>query len=258
MPLSILSVAFPFAAVGPDAVGGAEQVLAALDEALVARGHRSIVVAPAGSVVRGELVALPTLPPPRNERDWTIASTHVRRALAHVLARRRVDALHVHAYGFEHFLPAEGPPVLVTLHLPVSWYPPRALAPARPGVAFNCVSHAQKRLAPALGDAPLVPNGVAAHRFLCRRRKFPFALALGRICPEKGFHLAIAAATAARMPLVLAGRVFGYTSHEAYFRDHIAPTLGRACRFIGPAAFGRKRRLLAAARCLLVPSLVPE
>jgi glycosyltransferase involved in cell wall biosynthesis len=164
----------------------------------------------------------------------------------------------VHAYGFEHFLPAEGPPVLVTLHLPVSWYPPRALAPARPGVAFNCVSHAQKRLAPALGDAPLVPNGVAAHRFLCRRRKFPFALALGRICPEKGFHLAIAAATAARMPLVLAGRVFGYTSHEAYFRDHIAPTLGRACRFIGPAAFGRKRRLLAAARCLLVPSLVPE
>ena len=29
-------------------------------------------------------------------------------------------------------------------------------------------------------------------------------------------------------------------------------------RFIGPIAFARKRRLLTAARCLLVPSVVPE
>ena len=38
----------------------------------------------------------------------------------------------------------------------------------------------------------------------------------------------------------------------------IRPRLGRACRFVGPVAFARKRRLLTAARCLLVPSSAPE
>ncbi|TIU34927.1 MAG: glycosyltransferase family 4 protein, partial [Mesorhizobium sp.] len=35
MTLTVLNVAYPLAPVGPDAVGGAEQVLSALDRALV-------------------------------------------------------------------------------------------------------------------------------------------------------------------------------------------------------------------------------
>ena len=57
MSLIVLSVAFPFARVAPDAAGGAEQVLGALDAALVHAGHRSIVVAAADSQVQGRLVA---------------------------------------------------------------------------------------------------------------------------------------------------------------------------------------------------------
>lgn len=40
MPLTVLSVAYPLAAVGPDEVGGAEQVLAMLDETLVRTSYR--------------------------------------------------------------------------------------------------------------------------------------------------------------------------------------------------------------------------
>ena len=36
------------------------------------------------------------------------------------------------------------------------------------------------------------------------------------------------------------------------------PRLDRRRRFLGPLGFARKRRLLAAARCLLVPSLARE
>ena len=39
--LKVLNVAFPLAPVGPNAVGGAEQVLSMLDRALVDRGHES-------------------------------------------------------------------------------------------------------------------------------------------------------------------------------------------------------------------------
>jgi hypothetical protein len=53
MKLRVLSVAFPFAPVGQDAVGGAEQVLAQLDAALVRAGHGSVVVACAGSSPAG-------------------------------------------------------------------------------------------------------------------------------------------------------------------------------------------------------------
>ena len=43
--LTILSVAYPLAPVGADAVGGAEQVLAQVERAAVEAGHRSVVIA---------------------------------------------------------------------------------------------------------------------------------------------------------------------------------------------------------------------
>ena len=49
MSLTVLNVAYPLAPVGPDAVGGAEQVLSHLDAALTRVGHRSIVVACEGA-----------------------------------------------------------------------------------------------------------------------------------------------------------------------------------------------------------------
>ena len=60
------------------------------------------------------------------------------------------------------------------------------------------------------------------------------------------------------MPALLAGQVFRYAAHEQYFQHEIVPRLNSIRRFIGPIGGVRKRRLLARARCLLVPSLVPE
>src|SRR5205085_11918601 len=91
-----------------------------------------------------------------------------------------------------------------------------------------------------------------------RHAKRNFVLALGRVCPEKGFHLALDAAERAGVPLLIAGQVFPYPAHQAYFAEQIRPRLGREARFLGPVGFARKRRLLSAARCLLVPSLVAE
>jgi glycosyltransferase involved in cell wall biosynthesis len=81
---------------------------------------------------------------------------------------------------------------------------------------------------------------------------------LARICPEKGVHLAIEAAKRAGVPLLIAGETFPYGEHQRYFREEVEPRLDRWRRFIGPVGMRRKRRLLAAARCVLVPSLVPE
>lgn len=149
--------------------------------------------------------------------------------------------------------------MLATLHLPPHWYPQEAFFPRRPATYLNCVSRAQERHCPA--GAPLLPpieNGVAVEALRTRHAKRAFALSLGRICPEKGFHLALDAAAKANIRLLLCGELFRYETHERYFFQEIAPRLDRKRRFIGRVGFERKRRLLSAARCLLVPSLAPE
>lgn len=177
-----------------------------------------------------------------------------------VLRRRKVDLIHLHGIDFDRYLPPPGPPVLVTLHMPLGWYPPGALRPSRPRTDLHCVSASQQRAAPPeTAFLPPIENGVPLDRPAPPVGKRRFALALGRICPEKGLHLAIDAARRAGVSLLMAGQLFPYPDHERYFREEIAPRLpGGGVRLIGPITSERKGRFLAAARCLLVPSLAPE
>jgi glycosyltransferase involved in cell wall biosynthesis len=259
MPLTVLSVAFPLARVGPDTPGGAEQVLATLDAALVRAGHRSIVIAAVGSRCRGSLQATPDAGAMLDGAARARAAAHHRAAIAETLARQAVDIVHLHGLDFLDYLPPPGPPVLVTLHLPPDRYPPDAFRPPRPGTRLCCVSRTQRRACPAGARiAAVIPNGVPGDPGPPARAKGEYVAALGRICPEKGFHLAADAARRAGRPLLLAGALFGYDSHRAYFEREIRPRLGAGCRLLGPVGGARKRALLAGARCLLVPSVVPE
>jgi glycosyltransferase involved in cell wall biosynthesis len=257
--LTVLSVAFPLAPVGRDSVGGAEQVLSQLDAALVSAGHRSIVVACTGSSPRGTLV---TIPRPTGEITEVVRSrihAACRRAIEGALRRWPIDVIHMHGIDFHAYLPPAGPPVLVTLHLPPDWYQPDVFWLERASTFLHCVSASQRARCPSGARLlPEVPNGVEIGALRARHAKRRFALALGRICPEKNFHVALDAARRADFPLLLAGETFRYEAHEAYFAHEIAARLDRGRRFIGPIGLARKRRLLTAARCLLVPSLAPE
>jgi glycosyltransferase involved in cell wall biosynthesis len=257
--LTVLSVAYPLAPVGPDAVGGAEQVLALLDAALTRAGHRSIVVACEGSAVAGTLVAVPRTAGALTVAARREAQQRHRDAIEAALRRWPIDLVHLHGIDFSAYLPGPGAPVLATLHLPPSWYPPAVFRPSRPATYLNCVSASQRRdCPPEAGPLPVIENGVPVDRLAPRPSRRRHAVALGRICPEKGFHHALDAAALAGVPLALAGEVFRYEAHERYFEQEIRPRLGGARRFLGPVGFARKRRLLATARCLLAPSLVPE
>jgi glycosyltransferase involved in cell wall biosynthesis len=259
MTLTILNVAYPFAPVGPDAVGGAEQILSALDRALVRAGHSSVVVASEGSIVEGAFVPVPATPGPLDADRMAAARARHRRAIEQALERYPVDVVHCHGLDFHSYLPPPGVPVLATLHLPVRWYSQGALQPQRPDTWLQCVSETQHAMCGANPHLlPPIENGVPIQALSGRHTKHRFALMLSRICPEKGVHIAVDAAKLADTSLVIAGAVFPYSEHERYFFDEVRPRLDSARRFIGPVGFSRKRWLLASARCLLVPSLVPE
>ncbi|HKN84119.1 MAG TPA: glycosyltransferase family 4 protein [Pyrinomonadaceae bacterium] len=258
MTLTILSVAYPLAPVGPDAVGGAEQILTYIDEALVRAGHRSIVIACEGSKTYGTLVPIRIFGSSLAE-TLELTDAQQRLAIKRILAEYSVDVVHMHGLNFLKYMPSEDVPVVVTLHLPPSYYPPETFSLRRPKTFLHCVSQSQRRSCPPHAQLlPGIENGVPFAGRNLPHAKRKFCVALGRICPEKGFHFAITAAELAQRPLLIGGQIFNFITHQEYFEKEIAPRCKGKIRFIGPAGLMRKRRLLAAAHCLLVPSLAPE
>lgn len=262
MSLTVLSIAFPFAPVGPCGVGGAEKILGELDAALVAEGHRSVVVACAGSLVAGELFAAPM--PERalisdSDRRWH--RWRFQAAIDRALAKHNVDLIHMHGMDFdEHVLPPDIP-VLVTLHVPIQWYSPEVWTTYAGRVQFQCVSESQRQTCPKLlGEVPVVENGVPLPDIRLEREREDFALALGRICPEKNVHEALEAGTLAGTRVLVGGHVFPYREHGEYFHEKVQPLLNGEAghRFLGPVETERRQRLLARAKCLLHSTIAPE
>ena len=258
MTLTIVSVAYPFAPVDADPAGGSEQVLAAIDRALVAAGHRSIVIAAAGSRPVGAFRAVPAPNGPIEGDQWERAHAAIRAHLAEVIADERPDLVHLHGFDFGSYVPAPGLPVLVTLHLPLAWYTPAWLRPTRPRTWLQPVSADQAaRAEPGVPLLDPVPNGVDLDRYRPAPKR-DHLLVIGRVAPEKGFHDAIDAARIAGVPLIAAGQVFAYAEHEQYFAEEVAPRLDAERRFIGPVAGAEKAALLAGARAVLIPSTAAE
>jgi glycosyltransferase involved in cell wall biosynthesis len=261
--LNILSVAYPFARVERDAVGGAEQVLAAIDAALSAGGHQSTLLAAQGSRSAGKLVSVDVGEGDLCEERLEGARAAYRHTLQRLVTEHQYDLVHFHGCDCAAYLCAgELPqrlPKLVTLHVPYEWYDPCLFRPHL-GLAFNCVSRWQEgALAPLLPVRTTIENGVDLERWRpLDGASDEYVLCLGRISPEKGFERALRAAQRADVPLVLAGQVFAYPEHQRHFAREIVPLLDGRRRFVGAVGGEAKRRLLASARCLVVASHVAE
>ncbi|MDB5641786.1 MAG: glycosyl transferase group 1 [Hyphomicrobiales bacterium] len=255
MTLRILNVAYPFAPVRRDSVGGAEQILASLDRALVDAGHVSHVLACDGSQVAGRLHAVPRPCGDIDETERARAHARYRRLIARIVEEERIDLVHLHGVDFQHYAPGYAP-ALATLHLPVGWYDD-AIWSLPDSIRLHCVSAHQH--AGAVRQRLLAPiaNGIDMQARSDVRRRDVFVM-LARICPEKGVHLALDAARRADADLLIAGQVFPYRAHLDYFETQVAPRLDARRRVIGPVQGAAKARLLGMAKALLAPSTAPE
>jgi glycosyltransferase involved in cell wall biosynthesis len=256
--MRVLYIAYPLLAVTPESAGGAEQVLGSVEAEMSRRGHQTVLAAADGSQCAGELIA--TGEPAggldelerREEEQW--------KAVHAVLQSREFDVIHDHSGSFWRRAGELTAPVLATLHLPPRLYPADAFASVPPNVLFNCVSRSQAASFPDLGRLlGVVPNGIDAAHFLHSGEKDDFVLWLGRICEEKGPHLAIAAAAEAGVGLVLAGQVYPFRYHHDFAQRAVAPFLdGQAVAYVRQPSREQKLALLRRARAVLIPSLVDE
>jgi len=258
--MNVLYIGFPLLPIDDATCGGAEQVLSVLERAMHARGHRTAVAAADGSRCTGEL--LPTGPPAETPDQLAQRERAQWDAIRQALRRRALepDIIHDHSGGFWQHAHEIDMPVLATLHLPRRMYAPELFDDLPANVFFNCVSQSQAQAFPDLpGFVGVVENGVDLERFPLQNQKDDFVLWLGRICEEKGPHLAIAAARQAGVRLVLAGDVYPFSYHQEFWEREIAPAIdGAAVSFIRQPSFTLKLDLLQRAQAVLIPSVVDE
>lgn len=148
MKLVVLNVAYPFAPVGPTALGGAEQLLTRLDSALACSGHESFVMACDGSVTEGILLATPKPSRFVDAEEHHHIHEQYRYTLQMFLEKWPIDLIHMHGPDFYEYLPSPGVPVLVTLHKPVTQYPETIFQLDRPQTYLECPSATERNNCP--------------------------------------------------------------------------------------------------------------
>jgi glycosyltransferase involved in cell wall biosynthesis len=254
--MTILSVAYPLLSVSEDSAGGSEQILHLVERELVDTGHLSVVIAAEGSSIRGHLLETPGFSGEITDEVRRSAQQSHREAIAIALQRYPIDLIHFHGLDFHEYIPEVGVPMLATLHLPLSWYPEDLLERAQ--IELNLVSHSQANSHRAAAGWPVICNGVDISRYRERNGSGEFLLVLARVCPEKGIDVALRVAHRLDLPLVVAGPVHPFETHQQYFREQVEPLLDERRRYVGAVGIDSKVELLSRAKCLLIPSLVAE
>ena len=262
-PNNILYVADPLLPVSNESCGGAEQMLSTLEREMARRGYRTAVAGCSGSQVAGHLLSTGSVP--QQVDGFQQRDEQHQQAIVDFLRRQKappVDLVHDKSGSFWRSAWQVDVPILATLHLPRHFYPAEALAKLAPNVFFSCVSAMQ---CATFADVPavvgVVRNGIEVSRFPFVTEKQGYLLWMGRICEEKGAHVAIEVARRTGLPLILAGQVYPFSYHEQYYVREIRPYLGSdnpAVCFVETPNFGTKRRLLSQARAVLIPSLIEE
>lgn len=249
--LRVAVVAPPWYEVPPSGYGGIERLCSDLVEGLVGRGHDVTLVAVGTSSTKARLVAPLPKPPyglgrpegPGEEARWAAV---VFRALEEL----DVDLVHDHSLAGPLVALGRAVPTVLTCHGPLhSWVEDYYGALGMPVVA---ISDAQRQAAPALPWVATIHNAIDVSAYRFSAAKDDYALFLGRMSPEKGAHLAPAAARAAGVRLVMAGKC-NEPEELRYFDETVAPACGPETTWVGEVGGAQRKELLAGARCLLVP-----
>ncbi len=223
--------------------GGLEAHVYALAQGLAARGHDVVLYGGPGSCAiaqlrvrtleRPQLSAAACADPSMTSVEDVGEHHAYLRLMLELGASSEFDVIHNHSL---HYLPiamaeAVKAPILTTLHTPPTPWLESAIQASRGrrNITFAAVSlHTARSWSHLLPAARVVHNGVdLTHWTPGPGDGAP--IWFGRITPEKGTHLAIAAAERAGEELNIAGPI----SDRDYFESAVRPSLGSQIRYLG-------------------------
>ena len=259
MPMRIAIIAHLKHAIVEPFAGGLEMHSHLLATALRSRGHDITLFASTRSDPRTGLRAIcdeTTLMAPGVAEATDVMffrEHHAYLSLMSELRRGGFDLVHNNSL---HYLPVSMAetlpmPMVTTLHTPpFCWLESGIRLCRAESTRFVAVSEAIRAMwSPIVPIDRVVGNGIdlTRFRFSGTPDADPYLVWYGRIVPEKGLHLAIAAARQVGLPLRIAGPI----SDPEYFAAEIAPHLGAAVRHVGHLDHASLARLIGGARVFL-------
>lgn len=249
-PLRIAIIAHCLYPIVQPYAGGLEMITQLICDELVAQGHEVVLYAHKDSQTQATLIPMLTL----SEFDTTVYENEhetlgmsreemyqylvYQRVLRDIIAcdaRGEIDVVHNHSL---HHIPmmtgqALGARFFTTFHTPIFPQLRLALLTLRHGTStqFTAISQHQQRLFSEFVPSHVVYNGIDVDSFVANTESTDSLIReygevyfwYGRICPEKGTHLAMQYCMEARKKLIIAGP----KSNEDYFNEQVAPLLSQ-------------------------------
>jgi glycosyltransferase involved in cell wall biosynthesis len=252
-PMRIAVLGPPWFAVPPDRYGGIESIVALLADGLVEAGHDVTLFATADSMTRARLVA--PYPTGQGGRigQWL---PEMRQALACLHEAETFDVISDHTSPIALSLAARGVvPVLHTVHGPLDGELGTVYEEAcafAPRAALAAVSLQQRAAQPSLPWVATCANALDLAAYPFEPSRGGDLVFIGRMCPEKGAHRAIAVARELGLPLKLAGKCREPDELE-YFERNVRPDLGGQTEYLGEVDHADKLELMRTARAVLFP-----
>jgi glycosyltransferase involved in cell wall biosynthesis len=224
-PLRIALVAPPMLPVPPPTYAGTERVVAALADALIARGHRVTLYAAGDSTFQGELV--PTVEQSLWSRDYRgDISAYLTITLARVWEdHARYDIIHSHVETLGFLFARHCPtPVVSTLHGRLDQSGTPELLEAFSDIPLVSISDSQGRFAPDANWVGTIHHGLPFDTAPFSATPGDYLAFVGRITPEKGIADVIELTRRTGLRLRMAAKV--YDDHEqVHFDEVVKPAL---------------------------------
>ena len=249
-PLRIAVIAHCLYPIAQPYAGGLEMITQLICDELVAQGHEVLLYAHKDSRTQATLVPMltraefeatvyenehDTLGMSREEMYQYLVYQRVLRDIIERDARGEIDIVHNHSL---HHIPmmtgqAFGARFFTTFHTPIFPQLRLALLTLRHGTntQFTAISKHQQQLFSEFVPSHVVYNGIDVESFVANtqptdsliRENGELYFWYGRICPEKGTHLAMQYCMEAGKRLIIAGP----KSNEDYFNEQVAPLLSQ-------------------------------
>lgn len=238
----------------PSGYGPWEQIAYSIARGMTARGLDVTLFATGNSESPGKLASV--IPVGLNEDPALNGDVSIELHVASCFKRAAdFDLIH-NNFDWKPLLYAlatPAPPVLTTVH---GFSSPPILGAYYAGASrsFYCsISDADRD--PGLSYLATTYNGIDPNAWTYRDRPGDYLLFLGRFHPEKGVHLAIAAAKRAGVRLKIAG----IPQDDVYFREQISPHVdGDAVQFFGHVQGALRDELVGGALALVHLTTRPE
>ncbi|KEO75336.1 glycosyltransferase family 4 protein [Anditalea andensis] len=246
--------------------GGLEMITYNLVKKLQSAGHEVVLYAHPESAADLPIktfmdIALPAFHVPfdqvnKNLFDQT-AATYYSRVMMDVQAGG-FDIIHNHSL---HYLPIilgeqSAVPFITTFHTPVFPELDFALKAIKtPRQFFTTVSRSLAQTYKHLINAQVIYNGICLNEWTYNSHPEEYLFWYGRICPEKGTHLAIEAAKMTGKKILIAGPI----SNSEYFDKEVKHLLDdNAVRYIGHLKQAEINEVLQRAKVMLFTSTWDE